>query len=406
MPDVVLAASKGIDAFALNVGADSWELAQVANAYTAAAKFNANTTNRDTPFKLFFSFDMSSFPCSAASDAAALQKYIGTYANHTSTFKYAPPSGRSEVGQARMLVSTFAGEGCRFGKGSLNDAWASAVKATGLPAVWFIPSFFVDPATFPSLPVIDGAFHWNSAWPMGNYNISFAPDQSYISNLGNQSYMAGVSPWFFTHYGLNTFNKNWIYRMDDWTFAQRWEMLVQNRATVPLVQVATWNDYGESHYVGPIEGIQPMSQAWVNGFDHQGWLDLMKYYITAYKTGSYPSITKDRVFLWARLYPANATVPSDSVGKPSNWQWTQDYLWAVALLPAPANVTLSCGSSSQTTRAPAGLTKLKLPLSASCAVKAVVARNATSAVSFAPTGFNFSTRPTAYNFNAFVAASP
>ena len=51
-----------------------------------------------------------------------------------------------------------------------------------------------------------------------------------------------------------------------------------------------------------------------------GWLDLMKYYITAYKTGIYPAVTKDRVFTWARLYPAAADAP-DSVGKPANWQW-------------------------------------------------------------------------------------
>ena len=47
-------------------------------------------------------------------------------------------------------------------------------------------------------------------------------------------------------------------------------MLVQNRTSVPLAEVLTWNDFGESHYVGPIEGIQPMSQGWVNGYDHQG----------------------------------------------------------------------------------------------------------------------------------------
>lgn len=29
-------------------------------------------------------------------------------------------------------------------------------------------------------------------------------------------------------------------------------------------------DYGESHYVGPIEGAQPDGTTWVNGFDHQG----------------------------------------------------------------------------------------------------------------------------------------
>jgi hypothetical protein len=30
------------------------------------------------------------------------------------------------------------------------------------------------------------------------------------------------------------------------------------------------DDYGESHYIGPIAGAQPMSEGWVNGFDHQG----------------------------------------------------------------------------------------------------------------------------------------
>jgi glucan endo-1,3-alpha-glucosidase len=39
---------------------------------------------------------------------------------------------------------------------------------------------------------------WNAAWPMGDYDISFEPDNSYISNLGGRSYMASVSPWFFT----------------------------------------------------------------------------------------------------------------------------------------------------------------------------------------------------------------
>lgn len=32
---------------------------------------------------------------------------------------------------------------------------------------------------------------------MGNANITFAPDASYIANLGNRTYMAAASPWFF-----------------------------------------------------------------------------------------------------------------------------------------------------------------------------------------------------------------
>ena len=72
------------------------------------------------------------------------------------------------------------------------------------------------------------------------------------------------------HYDPDSYNKNFIYRGDDWLLAQRWESLVQNRSMIDFVEVNTWNDYGESHYVGPIEGIQPMSQQWVDGFDHTG----------------------------------------------------------------------------------------------------------------------------------------
>ncbi|OJT10982.1 Glucan endo-1,3-alpha-glucosidase agn1 [Trametes pubescens] len=408
--DIALAASKGIDAFALNVGSDSWEPGQIANAYAAAGQYNAKlnntaptnatntTTSANSPFKLFLSFDMSSLPCSAAADAQPLQTYIKTYANNTSQMTY----------NGRMLVSTFAGEACTFNSSSLNAGWVNALKPanSSLPGVWFVPSFFIDPQTFKNLTVVDGMFHWNSAWPMGNNNITFAPDASYIANLGNRTYMAAASPWFFAHYGPDTYNKNFIYRGDDWLFAQRWEMLVQNRSSVALAEVLTWNDFGESHYVGPVEGVQPMSQGWVNGYDHTGWLDLMKYYIAAYKTGTYPAIAKDRVFLWGRLAPANATAPADSVGKPTNWQWTQDYAWAVALLTAPANVTLSCGSTSQTTLVPAGLAKLKLKLNATCAVKAAVARGGNTTLSLAPAGFSFNMHPSSYNFNAFVAASP
>lgn len=167
----------------------------------------------------------------------------------------------------------------------------------------------------------------------------------------------------------------------------------------------TWNDYGESHYVGPVEGVQPMSQAWVNGFDHQGWLDLMKYYISAYKSGTYSDITKDRIFTWARLYPVNATAP-DSIGKPTNYQWTEDYLWTVVLLTAPANVTQACGASTSTSSVPAGLSKLKLALKEDCSVNVTITRNSTTALTFSPAGFKFDTKPPSYNFNAFVAASP
>lgn len=85
-----------------------------------------------------------------------------------------------------------------------------------------------------------------------------------------------------------------------------------------MVEVITWNDFGESHYLGPIKGSQPNSQAWVNGFDHTAWLDLTSYFATAYKTGSYPTVSQDKVYLWARPHPKDANAP-DPVGKPANF---------------------------------------------------------------------------------------
>ena len=139
--------------------------------------------------------------------------------------------------------------------------------------------------------------------------------------------MAAASPWFFTHYT----SKNWFYGGDDWLFAARWEQLLAHRARVDIVQVISWNDFGESHYVGPVEGAQPGSQAWVDGFGHSAWLDMGKVYAQAFKTGVFPTLVKDEVFIWSRPHPASATAASDSLGKPTGW----DTVRSPALVSGP-----------------------------------------------------------------------
>ena len=98
----------------------------------------------------------------------------------------------------------------------------------------------------------------------------------------------------------------------------------------------TWNDFGESSYVGPIKGSQPNSQAWTDSMDHTGkkivnyhflggwlgnlaWLSLTKYYATAFKTGQYPTIEKDQIVMWSRPHSTSASAP-DPVPQPSNFQ--------------------------------------------------------------------------------------
>jgi glucan endo-1,3-alpha-glucosidase len=131
------------DGFALNVGIDSWQPARVADAFVAVL---------GTSFKLFFSFDMTSLSCTSALDATLLSTYINTYALHPNSLFY-------DGGQ---VVSTFSGEDCTFGQGSLNAAWTYAVKTGMINPIVFIPSFFSDVSTFASNTFQNGDFNVSS----------------------------------------------------------------------------------------------------------------------------------------------------------------------------------------------------------------------------------------------------
>lgn len=107
-----------------------------------------------------------------------------------------------------------------------------------------------------------------------------------------KGYMAAVAPWFFTHFGADSFNKNvsstvyessdvcarclnallqFIFLDDQHLYAKRWDSLIAQRDLFDIVEIVTWNNYGESHYAGPIKGDQPpQSRVWTNGMDHTG----------------------------------------------------------------------------------------------------------------------------------------
>ncbi|KAJ7621058.1 glycoside hydrolase family 71 protein [Roridomyces roridus] len=385
--DIQLASDTGIDGFVLNVGNDPWEFDRVTTAFNIALDYPG--------FSLCISFDMSSLPCSSLDDARLLQAYISQFQSHSSYIN---------IGD-RPFLTAFSGQDCTFGQQSPQDGWVDAIKSDPNQPILFVPSFFIEPSTFSQWEgVIDGISNWNAAWPNGDNPSDFDRDNDCIANLApGDLYMTGVSPWFFTHYP----SKNFIYQFDDWMFARRWELLIGNRQKVDIAQLVTWNDFGESHYIGQVlpDTDQPNSQAWVNGFDHTGWLRLWAYYIQAFKTGSYPKIEQDRIFLWSRLYPAASSTP-DSLGKPDNWQWTEDFAWAIFFLCAPADVVLRCGSDEQRVSRVTGLVKVKLGLQSTCSISASIEREDGSGQDLFPDGMKFMTEPQdTYNFNAFVAAS-
>lgn len=311
LDDIKLAHKHALDGFALNVGREEWQRDRVLDCYQAAERSGL-------PFKLFISFDMTSIPSESTEDTGLLLDYVKAVAYHPNQFR----------SDGKVVVSTFAGEHSRFGCETTNQAW-TAVKMVleKITPIHLIPAFFVDPSAHYNLTCTDGYFNWNGGWPVHLTPESppeeircpkLDSDSHHLRNLAGKTYMAAVSPWFFTHYGEDSWNKNWIYRGDDWLFVRRWEQLMAMRDKVDIVQVISWNDYGESHYIGPIKGAQPNSQAGVDGYPHKAWLELNSYFARAFKTGRYPPVTRDKIYMWARPHPKDAWAPDD-VPRPRNW---------------------------------------------------------------------------------------
>jgi glucan endo-1,3-alpha-glucosidase len=188
--------------------------------------------------------------------------------------------------------------------------------------------------------------------------------------------------------------------------AKRWEAILDNRDQYDIVQILTWNDYGESHYVGPIKGALPKSEAWTIGFDHTAFLDVHKFYIDGFKTGKFPDITEDRLVLWSRPHAALAKAPGDQVGPPKNFDLFQDNVWALAITPSPSQVTLQTSpTNSKTFSVPGGVTKLAIPISPGDIMRGTIERDGKKMVEVTTPGFTFKGNPSSFNYNYFVAGS-
>jgi hypothetical protein len=113
-----------------------------------------------------------------------------------------------------------------------------------------------------------------------------------------------------------------------------------------LVMLTTWNDYSEATSFAP-------------SVDHgDAFLNLNKYFLTKYRTGSYPAITKDRIIITHRIQKAS-TLPTSytavmKLRSSSAQTQPRDTVEVVTLLTAAASVTVNIGGHDHTYTAPAG----------------------------------------------------
>lgn len=321
--DIALAQAAGIDGFVLNIATPLTSISSSISSAFAAAEAQS--------FKLVFSFDYAggSGPW-AKTDVISL---INSYGSRAGYYK---------VNNA-PFVSTFEGTG--------NAADWPSIRSAVSTGIYFVPDWTsLGPANFAAnqLSKVDGAFSWD-LWPAGATDMTSAPDVAWKAALGPKAFMMGVAPWFYTD--LPQWNKQWVWRGDD-LWHLRWQQVLAVNPS--FVEIVTWNDYGESHYIGPIydQGVPTGAGRYVDGMPHDAWRETLPYYIAAYKNGGSAPVTTEKLTYWYRLTPAAAGNPDGVVGNDKDYQQTlpaasvvQDKVFVTAIVKSAATVTVSIGGS-------------------------------------------------------------
>ncbi|KAI3401413.1 hypothetical protein diail_11497 [Diaporthe ilicicola] len=397
--DMQQAKDLGIDAFALNIGTDEFTSTQLGYAYESAA-------NND--MKVFISFDFNWF--SPADDASEVGQMIATYSNKPAQLRV----------DGKVFASSFAGDGLDV----------SAVKRAAGMDIFFAPNF--TPGGTPDAENISGALNW-IAWPNNGANKAPTPDRrvsvvdgddKYHSWLaGLKSYIAPISPWFSTHYGAEvSYSKNFVFP-SDLLWYTRWNEVLER--SPPFVEIITWNDYGESHYIGPLSSNHEDDGAskWVNDMPHDGWRDLARPFIAAYKAGSKSVneyIEDDKIVYWYR--PTPRTLNCDSTdntmkpgnndsgnyfnGKPNGWEDMEDSVFVVSLLKSAGSIAVTSGQNTKTFNAPAGASSFQVDMGVG-QQKFSLTRDSKQILSGTSLKDITETCPCGlYNFNAYVGTLP
>ncbi|TVY12630.1 Mutanase [Lachnellula arida] len=379
--DMQRAKALGIDAFALNIGVDAYTDTQLGYAYQSAA---------NNGMKVFISFDFNWY--SASSGASAVGQMIA---------KYASQSAQLMVDN-KVFASSFSGDGLDV---------ATMRSSAGVDVFW-APNFHPGQS---DASLVDGALNWiawdndgNNKAPRPGANITVEDgDATYQTWLGGKPYIAPVSAWFSTHFGPEvSYSKNWVFPSDLLWF-RRWNDIL---AMGPqFLEIITWNDYGESHYIGPLP--------------HDGWLDMAKPFIAAYHAGSKTVddyITADELVYWYRptlrsldcdatdttMVSANNASGNYFEGRPDGYEDMEDTVFVVAMLTAPGTVTVTSGDNTQSFNAPKGASAYQVPMTVG-KQQFSLTRDSTTVLSGDSLKDISSTCICGiYNFNAYVGTLP
>ncbi len=134
-----------------------------------------------------------------------------------------------------------------------------------------------------------------------------------------------------------------------------WTRAISDNADI--VQLCTWSDYSEGSQVQP--SIMRGHVA----------ADISAYYISRWKTGAFPAILRDAMYVSHRNQMANATITGGQTSFMSHWVRTnrsnfREHVEILTFFTAPANVSVKIGSNTYSYTAPSGMNVQTYPMAA------------------------------------------
>ncbi|WP_250569396.1 glycoside hydrolase family 71 protein [Streptomyces sp. CJ_13] len=145
------------------------------------------------------------------------------------------------------------------------------------------------------------------------------------------------------------------------TLRSTWQHAIDDGAD--WVQLTTWNDYSEGSQFAP---------SLHNGY---AYLDLTSYYLTRFKTGAWPKVVRDTLYLTARTQfaAADPTGAQSLVMAPRKGSAApRDTVEVLSFLTEPGTVRTAVGTATGSHEAAAGIHSELLPLRAGSASAVLV----------------------------------
>lgn len=259
------------------------------------------------------------------------------------------------------MPGTFWGANLTFGHRRPDRGWQveykDALAAKGIQT-HFIPAFSDSQCSaetiFKNYKVLDGIMNWES-WPWtggppdetADLGYLRAADAKYKTFMMSKSFSSqrcghmsrteivstgyllintGISTHQFKHLASD---QNW-FRPGALTLPYRMQQVLD--LSPHFVQIQTWNDAGESHYMG---NVWPNSihgspcHAYIDEYPHKAWQILYRSFIVAYKAGARhvrdmrPSKGLIEGAFWYHPHFGDVNVPEDDYGVPRGREWAE-----------------------------------------------------------------------------------